>query len=324
MPAMLPLKVVGTGSWLPPKVETSAEVGEMIGRSERWIVSRTGVKTRHRSEIPMEEMAAHAARQALEGGPPPDLILNASGVPRQVVPDSSVYIQRALGYEGIPSFTVHATCISFVVALFTAANFLASGAYARILIACADRGTVGRNLAQPESAALLGDAAAAVVVERPAPGDDAGILAYKLESFPAGADLTTIRGGGTHLHPNDPRVTPEDNLFSMHGTRVFRMARKIMPEFCRSQHRELGITVDDIELCIPHQTSKRGVLAYQFADFPEHKIFSMIEEVGNTVGTAIPLALVTALQRGRFGPGDRVFLVGTGAGLSCVAMTLRW
>ena len=324
MKQMLPLKVVGTGSYVPPNVETSAEVGARIGRSARWIESRTGVRTRYRSDLPMEEMAAIAARQALGDGDPPDLILNASGVPRQTVPDISVYMQSALGWEGIPSFTIHATCISFVVALHTAAHFLQSGAYQRILILSSDRGTVGRNFDQPESAALLGDAAAAVVVELPGDGEESGILAYRLQSFPSGADLTTIKGGGTHLHPNDPRVTPGDNLFTMHGTRVFRMARKIMPEFCRSQYRQLGISVDDIALCIPHQTSKRGVMAYTHADFPEEKIFSMVEEVGNTVGAAIPLALVTALDRGRFGRGDLVFLVGTGAGLSCVAMTLRW
>ena len=321
---MLPLKVVGAGSWLPPRVETAQEIGAQIGRSARWIVSRTGVETRHISEIPMDEMAAHAARQALGDGPPPDLILNASGVPRQTVPDSAVFIQRALGWEGIPSFTIHATCLSFMVALHTAGNFLATGAYRRILIAAADRGSVGRNYDQPESAALLGDGAAAVVVERPVSGDGAGILAYRMESYPSGADFTAIRGGGTFLHPNDPKVTAADNLFDMRGPVVFRMARKIMPEFCRSQLRSLGLTVDDIRLCIPHQTSKRGVYAYRFADYPEEKIFSMVEEVGNTVGTAIPLALVTALARGRFGEGDRIFLVGTGAGLSCAAMTLQW
>jgi 3-oxoacyl-[acyl-carrier-protein] synthase-3 len=324
MQKMLPIKVVGTGSYLPPTIETAAQVGAMIGRSEKWILSRTGVRTRHRSEIHMDEMGAIAARQALGDGGPPDLILNASGVPRQTVPDSSVYIQRALGWEGIPSFTIHATCISFVVALHTAAHFLQFGAYKRILIVSADRGTVGRNFDQPESAALLGDGAAAVVVELPGDGEENGILAFKMESYPSGADHTTILGGGTYLHPNDPRVTPADNLFAMQGTRVFRMARKIMPEFCRSQYRGLGLETRDYALCIPHQTSKRGVMAYTFADFPEDKIFSMVEEVGNTVGAAIPLALVTALNRGRFGRGDLVFLVGTGAGLSCVGMTLRW
>jgi 3-oxoacyl-[acyl-carrier-protein] synthase-3 len=324
MQKILPLKIVGTGTYLPPTIETSADVGARIGRSAKWIESRTGVKTRHRSELPMEEMAAIAARQALGDGGTPDLILNASGVPRQTVPDSSVYVQRALGWEGIPSFTIHATCISFVVALHTAAHFLAMGTYKRILIVSADRGTVGRNFEQPESASLLGDAAAAVVVESPGDGEENGILGFKLESYPSGADFTTIKGGGTYLHPNDPAVTPADNLFQMHGTRVFRMARKIMPEFCRSHYRDLGLKVEDYALCIPHQTSKRGVLAYKFADFTEDNIFSMVESVGNTVGTAIPLALVTAADRGRVKRGDLVFLVGTGAGLSCVGLTLRW
>ena len=107
------VKIVGTGRYLPERVETSEELAQRLGVSAEWIVSHTGVRRQRISDIPMAEMAARAARQALGDGPPPDLILNACSIPRQLVPDSSVFIQDALGWSGIPSHTVNATCLSF-------------------------------------------------------------------------------------------------------------------------------------------------------------------------------------------------------------------
>ena len=108
--------ITGLGLYLPPKIETAAELSEIIGRSTEWIISRTGVKERRNSDIEVDEMGAMAARDALGNGPPPDFILNASGVGRQAIPDTSVFIQRELGYKSIPSFSIHATCLSFLAA----------------------------------------------------------------------------------------------------------------------------------------------------------------------------------------------------------------
>ena len=107
-------------------------------------------------------MAANAFTKANGNKEKPDLIINASGVPKQTLPDTSVFIQKELGYDGIPSFSVHSTCLSFIVALNTAVSLLATNSYKRILIVSSDRGTRGRNFNEPESSALLGDAAAAI------------------------------------------------------------------------------------------------------------------------------------------------------------------
>src|SRR5437868_2693580 len=155
------VKIVSTGRHLPERVETAAELAPRIGVSEDWIVSHTGVSRRHISDEGMAEMGARAARQALNGGLPPDLIINASGVPQQVIPDSSVYIQDALGYSGIPSFSIHATCLSFAVALYNGASLVEAGAFRRVLIVSSELGSRGRNFDEPESAALFGDGAGA-------------------------------------------------------------------------------------------------------------------------------------------------------------------
>ena len=157
-------KITGYGLYLPPAVETAEELAPKINKTPQWIISRAGVKERRVSQIDVDEMGAIAARKAL-GSETPDLILNASGVGKQVIPDSSVFIQKELGFEGIPCFSIHATCLSFLVALNTAALFIEQGAYNKILIVSSDRGTRGRNYNEPESAALLGDAAAAILIE---------------------------------------------------------------------------------------------------------------------------------------------------------------
>jgi 3-oxoacyl-[acyl-carrier-protein] synthase III len=161
---MINLKITGFGHYLPIKIETSDELSGKINKSSDWIVSRTGVKERRISDIDVDLMGAKAAKIALNGMVP-DLILNASGVAKQVIPDTSVFIQKELGLEGIPSFSIHATCLSFLVAFHTAATFISQGNYKKILIISSDRGSRGRNFNEPESAALLGDAAAAILVE---------------------------------------------------------------------------------------------------------------------------------------------------------------
>ena len=110
-------------------------------------------------------MGALAAKQALKDSVIPDLSINASGVPKQTIPDTSVFIQKELGFKGVPSFSIHSTCLSFLSALHIASGLIESKQYAKILIVSSDRGTIGRNFNEPESAALLGDAAAAIVLE---------------------------------------------------------------------------------------------------------------------------------------------------------------
>ncbi|MGA2298054.1 MAG: ketoacyl-ACP synthase III, partial [FCB group bacterium] len=161
---MYKVKISSTGLYLPPRIQTSAELASIIGKSEDWIISRTGIKERRIAEEPMDVLAAKAAKDALKDGPPPDCIINASTTPLQLIPDSSVFIQRALGYEGIPSWSIHSTCLSFVVALNTASALIQGGAYKRILIVSSEAGTTWRNMKEPESASLFGDAAAAAII----------------------------------------------------------------------------------------------------------------------------------------------------------------
>jgi 3-oxoacyl-[acyl-carrier-protein] synthase-3 len=320
------VKVVSTALEAPPRTQTAAELAPLIGRSEEWIRSRTGVLRRHVAEDDEDVacLGARAARKALGGGPPPDLILNASGVPRQILPDGSVFVQRALGLAGVPCWSVHATCLSFLVALHSAAVHVASGACRRVLIVSAELGTRGRNLAEPESAALLGDGAGAAVIEPTPEAEESALLAWRMATWSDGADLTEVRGGGTRCHPNGPATRPEDNLFHMAGPEVFRLALKHAPELLLGALQDAGLSPRDVDLVIPHQPSAPGVAILPKLGFPADRVVNIVAEYGNCVAASLPMALATAKADGRLRRGQRVLLCGSGAGLSVAAAVLRW
>lgn len=318
------VKIVGTGRYLPPRVETSEELAPKLGVTADWIVSRTGVEQRHISDEPMAMMGARAAKQALDGGPAPDLIINASSVPHQLVPDSSVFVQEALGLSGIPAFTVNATCLSFPVALYNAASLINSGAFRRILIVSCELGSRGRNFDEAESAALFGDGAGAVVLEPTPEGENSELLGFQMKTWPDGASLTEVRGGGTRQHPQDPTTSPVDNLFHMNGTAIYKMALRRMPAVFKPLFETCGASPRDIRILIPHQASKHAIEAASRFGFAPNAVVNRIAEEGNCVAAAMPMALAYADQNDRLKRGDLVLLCGTGAGLSALAMLLRW
>jgi 3-oxoacyl-[acyl-carrier-protein] synthase III len=320
----LRVKVASTGFYAPPRVETAAALAPRIGQTEDWIVTRTGVPERRIAEEPVEVLGARAARAALQSGGAPDLIINASTTARQLIPDTSIFIQRELGYDGIPSYSVHATCLSFVVAFYNAAALVSAGAYRRVLVVSAEAGSFARNMAQPESAALIGDGAAAVVVE-PTPDDEGSeIEGYRMLTWPRGAELTELRGLGQRRYPNHAGTMPDDSLFSMDGPGIYRMARPKVHLLVRELLADLGLTVGDIDWVVPHQASGPGLELLPRIGFAPDRIVNIVGQFGNCIAASIPMALACLAAGGRVRRGDRVLLLGTGAGLSVAGAVLRW
>ena len=318
------VKITGSGYYLPDKIQTSLELSKIINKSEEWIISRTGVYERRISKIDVDQMGAIAGRKALNGVKP-DLIINASGVGKQIIPDSSVFIQKELGFNGIPSFSIHATCLSFLVALNTAGSFISQGIYDKILIISSDRGSRGRNYNQPESAALLGDAAAAVLVEKSSNNDKSTLLSFSMETWPKGHDLTEVRGGGTNLHPQDKETTNDDNLFSMNGPRIYKMARKKVYDIIKNDLQKNNLKPNDIDCLVPHQASLLAIKAYSsYGGFNEDNVVNIISKTGNCVAASLPLAFAIACENKNIERDNLVYLVGTGAGLSIASILLRY
>ena len=316
-------KITGWGYYLPPKIETAEQLSSKINKTTDWIISRAGVSERRVSKIDVDKMGAIAAKDAIGGKPAPDLIINASGVPKQTIPDTSVFIQKELGYDGIPSFSIHSTCLSFITAINIAGSLIQNKSYSNILIVSSDRGTRGRNFDEPESAALLGDAAAAVYLE-PSKNKNQGLIDFEMNSWPKGAQFTEVRGGGTCLHPQDIATKKEDNLFSMNGPEVFKFSLPKVHKMILSILKRNNLSQCDVDLLIPHQASGKGVRAYsKFGGFKKDQVMDIVSTTGNCVAASVPLALVMALENNMITKDSNVFLVGTGAGLSIASAIIK-
>jgi len=322
---MFDIKISGTGIYLPPRVETSDELVTKINKPVDWIHQKAGVFERRVSDIDVDKMGAIAGREALNNGPPPDLIINASGVPKQTIPDTSTFFQKELGFDGVPSFSIHCTCLSFIAALHTASSLIHSKSYKRILIISSDRGTVGRNFKEPESASLLGDGAAAVLVEPSDIKDRSQFLYHTMKTWPSGTELTEVRGGGTRRHPLDPNTSRNDNLFSMDGPAVYKIARKEVYRMLLKTLKETGLKRQSIDWIVPHQASKKAVEAYStVGGFEREKVLETVSRFGNCVAASVPMTLIMAIKNDQIKRDDLVMLIGTGAGLSAACSIFRY
>jgi 3-oxoacyl-[acyl-carrier-protein] synthase-3 len=145
-----------------------------------------------------------------------------------------------------------------------------------------------------------------------------------MSTWPKGAGATEIRGQGQRLHPNDPATRPEDNLFSMDGPGVYKMALRRVPGVVRQLLSDLGLTPDDIDWMVPHQASGPGLALHTRLGIPTERMVDIVGQYGNCVAASIPMALAHLAASGRVRRGQRVMLVGTGAGFSVAAAVLRW
>ncbi len=331
MQVNIPLKIIGLGRYLPKRVVSNAELEALCGLSAGWVERRNGVRERRWvTDETSSFMSAQAALEALDEAKlnpnQLDLIINASGTGEQAIPDTGVLIQRQLGLgnSGIPAMTVHTTCLSFVAAMDVASNFIQSGRYKNILIASADVASCGINPQEPESATLVGDAAAAVVVTKAGAGEPSMIHHAHFKSFGDGAYLTTIMGGGSRFHPRFAGHRPEDDLFHMDGPAVLRMVRGIAHEFLEELYPGLSKSILDVDVVVPHQASKVGLMMLERFGWPENKIMRTIETLGNCVAASIPVTLYQAVRDGNIDRGRKVLMVGTGAGLSIGGMVLTF
>jgi 3-oxoacyl-[acyl-carrier-protein] synthase-3 len=329
---MLPVKIAGLGYYLPARRVTNAELEVELGIPPGWVERRAGVCERRyaASGETAVGMAGSAARSALKSAGVKadhlDAIIGASSGPQQLIPCTAALVQREIGAPdgGSACFDVGATCLSFVVALHTAAHLIAAGVYRSILIFSTEITAHSLNPQEPESAALLGDAAAAAVVTRTPPGEPSAVWHGQFSTFSSGADLTHFLGGGSLHHPNDPATTAEMNLFHMNGRAIFKQAACLLGPFLDRFFGILGWDRTQIEAVVPHQASRHGIELAARLGFRSDQLIVNLPLRGNCISASIPLALAEAVEAGRVQRGDRVLLVGTGAGLTLGALALTY
>lgn len=328
---MLPVKIAGLGWYLPERRVTNAELAERLGIPAEWIERATGVcERRYVTAETTLGMGAAAARKALAAAgmdvSEVDAIISASS-PQQAIPCTAALMQRELGAPDGSSacFDINATCLSFLFALQTAAHLISAGVYRNVLICSSELASRSLNPHERESAVLFGDAAAAAVVTHSAPDEHSAIWRSQFATHSSGAHLTEIVGGGTLHHPNDPTTTPEMNTFHMDGPTIFKFAAQQVGPFLQRFFEHLEWEQSDVDVLVPHQASRHAVLQLTARfGFRREQVFLNLAERGNCVAASIPLALAEAVACDTIKRGNRVLLVGTGAGLTIGACALTY
>ena len=321
---MLAIKIVGSGFYLPSRIIENRELEDAYGLNPGWIERVTGVRERRRATSETSsQMAAFAAQKALAAAgltaDDLDLIVGASAAPQQAIPCTAALVQRELGAPDGRStcFDLNATCLSFLFALQTVGHLVAAGTYQRALIFSSEIAGPSLNPAEPTSAVLFGDAAAAVIITRSPEGEASTLVGEQFVTYSSGARLTELVGGGTLHHPNAATTTPEMNLFHMDGPAVFRMAMQYVPPFLDRFFTTVGWPRSECDWVIPHQASRHGIeLLGERLGFRPSQVINNLAVRGNCIGASIPLGLAEAIDDGRIQRGQRIALLGTGAGLA--------
>ena len=328
----LPVRIAGTGAYLPERIVPSAELEARLHLAPGWIEQRTGVRERrYNGGESAAFQAAQAAREALTNANIDshdlDAIVGASSGPQQLIPCTAAFVQKELDAPQGRAFCfdVNATCLSFLTALQLLGPLVASGVYKNVLIFSTEIASRSLNPNQPESFTLFGDGAAAVVLTRTPSGVASAFHYARFATHHSGAEHVQYRGAGSLHSPSDRETTADMNVFDMNGPLVFRQAMRLAPPFMQAFFCTLGWERKTVDCVVPHQASRHGLDLYAGRlGFDETQIFRNIETRGNCIAASIPIALHEAIQAGRIRRGDRIVLAGTGAGLTLGAVGLTF
>ena len=325
------VKIVGTGSYVPKRVVNAQEIDELIGAKKGWSEKKSGVKQRYFIEDETASyMAAEAAKAAISDAKLTlldiDCIVSASGTNEQAIPCNAALIQKQLGLQdsGIPCFDFNSTCLSFVTALDMMSYAIDQGRFQRVLIVSSEISSVGLNWSQHESSILFGDGACAFILSQS--NETSSIIASKMETYSEGAHFSEIRGGGTKIHPRHySEKTATEFLFDMDGRAIFKLSYKRLPNFLKGLFDQTGLSMDDMDMVIPHQASASAMkIIRKKLGVSEERFMNIIENYGNVIAASIPLAFHEAIKHGKLERGDLILLLGTSAGLSIGGIILEY
>lgn len=310
-------RITGTGSYLPERIMTNAELEVLVETSDDWIRERTGIAQRH---IAAEneatcDLAEHAARRAVDSaGRIPaniDLIIVATTTPDRIFPSTACLLQARLGIHGCAAFDVQAVCTGFVYALSVADKFVRTGAARCALVVGAE--TLSRivDWTDRSTCVLFGDGAGAVVLEA---SEEEGIRSTHLHADGNYADLLHVpKGVSRHLVD----VVNGTAYVEMKGNEVFKMATNTLGRIVDETLAANGMEKSDIDWLVPHQANIRIIAATaRKLQMPLDRVVITVEEHGNTSAASIPLALDHGVRDGRIRRGDTVLLEAFGGGFT--------
>ncbi len=325
---MIKARISGMGFYAPEKVYDNAYMEQIVETNDEWIVQRTGIKQRHISADDefTSDLATKAALAALENSGTSaeeiELIIVATVTPDYFTPSTACVVQKNIGAENAAAFDMNAACSGFVAALDTAEKFIAVGKYKKVLVIGADALSKATDYKDRSTCILFGDAAGAAVVEASEKG---GLIASRIGAKGKDYDKITNLAYRKDDAELEKRITKRNGLLWMAGSEVMKFAVRVMADAAKKVAEDAGIEIQDVDLLVPHQANIRIIDgAAKRLDIDDEKVFKNIQKYGNTSAASIPVALCEALSEGKIKEGDKVLIVGFGAGLTWGAALIEW
>lgn len=328
--SLAPVVIAGTGSYLPEKVLTNADLEKIVDTTEDWIVTRTGIKERRIAAEGQftSHLATEAAKKALEqaniNAEELDLIIVATITPDTLTPATACYVQENLGAKKAVAFDVSAACSGFLYAMEISRNMIGAGTVKNALIVGAEKLSAFTNWEDRNTCVLFGDGAGAAVLRRSEEGEGK-ILATEIGTDGAQTGILNIPGGGSACPITIDNAPEKLTSLAMLGKEVFKHAVTRMKDAAIKVVSDAGLQSEDIAQVIPHQANLRIIDAIaDRLDIDNEKVFVNLDKYGNTSAAAVAIALDEANRSGKFKRGDNIVLVVFGAGLTWAAAAIEW
>jgi len=322
--------ISGSGSCVPQRRLTNADLEKLVDTNDEWIVQRTGIRERRvvSNGESTVTLALQAAQKALENAKISaddlDLIIVATLTPELITPSTACLLQEKLGIKRhIGAFDMGAACSGFVYSIATAAQFIQTGAYKNILVVGAETLTRIVDYTDRGTCILFGDGAGAVVLSA-TEDSTRGIQAFELGADGMDGEMLYVPAGGSRLPASAETILNRQHYLKMNGREIYKFAVHQMTNSLKKAMEACNLTAADVKLVVPHQVNQRIIdSATEKMGFPKDKVFVNIDRYGNTSAASVPLALDEALRAGACGPGDWIIMVAFGAGLTWASATVK-
>jgi 3-oxoacyl-[acyl-carrier-protein] synthase-3 len=317
--------ITGWGKCMPPAVLSNADLATILDTSDEWITTRTGIRERRVSHVPLGELCAVAAARALACAGLPgnqvELIVIGTTSYDDQVPNVASGVQRRIGAEGCAAMDVNTACTSFLYSLSTATAMIKSGVVRNAVVVGAEVITPYIDWSDRNTAVLFGDGGAAVVLE--ATDVEEGLLAERLGCYGESREILRVHGMGAG-YGHQGRILGKTE-WQFEGQEIFKKAVHGMSMACEEALAKMGKSAADVDLVIPHQANLRIIEAVaKKAGVPMDKVFTNVHRYGNMSAGTVPVALCEALEEGRVKPGALLLMPSFGGGLTFTGHVVRW
>ncbi len=319
--------IIGLGSYVPSKVLTNFDLEKLVETSDEWITTRTGIKERRvtAAHETTTTMAIEAAKAALADANVPasevDLIVVATVTPEYFFPSTACQVQYAIGAPKAAAFDLLVGCTGFVYGVVTACQFVQTGSANCALVIGSEMLTRIVDWTDRKTCVLFGDGAGAAVIA-PVP-EGRGLLAFDLGSDGSGGPLLKAEAIKGCCGASSASINGRPTIF-MNGNEVFKFAVRVMADSTLAAVRKAGLTMDEVNLIIPHQANIRIIdAAARRLGVPMEKIVVNLERYGNTSAASVPIAMDEAKRNGQMKEGDVIVATSFGAGLSWATFVMR-